>query len=607
MGRRTGFRILTIALVALATGTALSATASAAPFTLGEGVSQPVYSYEHAIRETAWVETGQDLDRDGRVDRVAADVIRPAEPAARGQRVPVIMDVSPYYACCGRGNEQQKKTYAPDGTPAQFPLYYDNYFVPRGYAVVLVDVGGTNRSSGCFDDVASGNAVVNWLNGRAKAFRTPWGAERADARWANGSVGAIGKSQDGATAIGMAASGVDGLKTIVPIAGVSSYYEVHNADGAPFGFPGGSQFTYNERAAKLCQPFEEENARRAGGNGDYNEYWRGQDYVARTDRVRASVFAVQGFQDVNVLPKQFGRWWESLNRHDVPRRAWLHQAAHVDPFDLQRALWVSTLHRWFDRWLLGVHNGIEHEPAIHVEHAPDRWSDERRWPPAGTHNRTLWTDRGPVPGLGALTARPGSGTATFTDDPALGASTWVTHPDQASPARALFGTGPFEAPARFAGEAAVTVRASVDRTSARLGATLVDYGPATVRDTAFPSMGVENLSTRSCWGASSAADSACYLDTGAKLATVDSRVIATGWADLGHFRSLWHGVPLTPGTAYTMTFSLGSLDYVVPAGHRLALVVGGTDADRFDPALPQPKPAVTLDLAGTSVSLPQAR
>ena len=46
------------------------------------------------------------------------------------------MDASPYYSCCGRGNESQLKTYDSAGNAVQFPLFYDNYFVPRGYAVV---------------------------------------------------------------------------------------------------------------------------------------------------------------------------------------------------------------------------------------------------------------------------------------------------------------------------------------------------------------------------------------------------------------------------------------------------------------------------------------
>ena len=88
------------------------------------------------------------------------------------------MDASPYYSCCGRGNESQKKTYDADGDVVQMPLFYDNYFVPRGYAFVGVDLAGTNRSDGCVDvggrsDIQSAKAVVDWLNGRATRLHDP--------------------------------------------------------------------------------------------------------------------------------------------------------------------------------------------------------------------------------------------------------------------------------------------------------------------------------------------------------------------------------------------------------------------------------------------------
>ena len=59
-----------------------------------------------------------------------------ANPPQQGRKIPVIMDASPYYSCCGRGNESQKKTYDANGNVVQMPLFYDNYFVPRGYAFV---------------------------------------------------------------------------------------------------------------------------------------------------------------------------------------------------------------------------------------------------------------------------------------------------------------------------------------------------------------------------------------------------------------------------------------------------------------------------------------
>ncbi|MET9971491.1 CocE/NonD family hydrolase, partial [Streptomyces sp. NPDC006356] len=134
--RFTIFRQLAAAATAalLATFLAPAAAQAATP-----RESEPVYSYENAIREAVWVDTGLDFDRDGQHDRVAVDVVRPREAAAQGRKVPVVMDASPYYSCCGRGNESQKKTYDAEGDVVQMPLFYDNYFVPRGYGFVGVD------------------------------------------------------------------------------------------------------------------------------------------------------------------------------------------------------------------------------------------------------------------------------------------------------------------------------------------------------------------------------------------------------------------------------------------------------------------------------------
>jgi X-Pro dipeptidyl-peptidase len=138
--RRSPLASLALVLLAVLAAALLGpAPAHAAtPGPIQGGASQPVYSYADAIRETVWVDTGLDLDGLGHGDRVAADIIRPREPAAAGLKIPVIMDASPYFSCCGRGNENQVKTYDAQGRPVQFPLYYDNYFVPRGYAVALV-------------------------------------------------------------------------------------------------------------------------------------------------------------------------------------------------------------------------------------------------------------------------------------------------------------------------------------------------------------------------------------------------------------------------------------------------------------------------------------
>lgn len=123
--------------------------------------------------------------------------------------------------------------------------------MPRGYAFVAVDLAGTNRSDGCVDvggrsDVQSAKAVIDWLNGRARAYTTRTGSARASAGWSDGRTGMIGKSYDGTVANGVAATGVEGLRTIVPIGAISSWYDYYFAQGAPStaAAPNGSPATW---------------------------------------------------------------------------------------------------------------------------------------------------------------------------------------------------------------------------------------------------------------------------------------------------------------------------------------------------------------------------
>ncbi|AXG81357.1 Xaa-Pro dipeptidyl-peptidase [Streptomyces paludis] len=572
-------------------------------------VSRPVHSYENAIRESVWVDTGLDADGDGRTDRVAVDIVRPAELARQGRKVPVIMDASPYYSCCGRGNESQRKTYDADGNPLNFPLYYDNYFVPRGYAFVAVDLAGTNRSDGCVDvggrsDIQSAKAVVDWLNGRARGYATLTGTTAVRADWSTGATGMIGKSYDGTVANGVAATGVKGLKTIVPIGAISSWYDYYFQQGAPLYGSGPdwlSNYVESPAARARCQAVQRELVAGAPRGGDWTPLWQERDYVRDARKVKASVFAVHGMQDLNVRTKHLGQWWDALADAGVERKIWLSQTGHVDPFDFRRAAWVDTLHRWFDHYLLGYANGIEREPMADIEHAPDQWSTDRVWPPRTTAATTLRPGTGELPGVGTLTrtaAKPGA-TETFTDDRRLGEQDWAAAVDRTTAAKAGFVTAPLSRPLRLSGSSKVTVTATPSTTSAHLSAVLVDLGPDTIRDYAAAGEGITTLAERTCWGPSTTADSSCYRETATRTTTVGHTVFSRGWADLGHPAP---DGPLVPGTPYTVTLELAASDHIVPAGHRLALIVAGTDRGLVDP--PSTTPTLTLDLARTAARLP---
>ncbi|WP_431041369.1 Xaa-Pro dipeptidyl-peptidase [Streptomyces sp. P1-3] len=574
--------------------------------------SRPVYSYKDAIRESVWVDTKLDGDGDGRTDRVAVDIVRPREPAQQGRRIPVIMDASPYYSCCGRGNESQKKTYDADGKPVQFPLFYDNYFVPRGYATVLVDLAGTNRSDGCVDvggasDVQSAKAVVDWLNGRGRGYSTRTGSRSVKATWSNGATGMIGKSYDGTVANGVAATGVKGLKTIVPIGAISSWYDYYFAKGAPLydGGPDGlSDAIESPEARARCGAVQRQLVEGAPRSGDWTPLWTARDYTADVGRVRASVFAVHGMQDLNVRMKHLGQWWDGLADAGVERKIWLSQTGHVDPFDFRRAEWVRTLHRWFDHYLLGIDNGIEREPMADIERAPDRWSTDKVWPAESTRTTTLRPRPGTTSGVGVLgtdPAAPGS-TAAFTDDPAHSEADWAGRIDTATPDKAGFSTPVLKEDLRLSGSSRVTVTATPSTASAHLTAVLVDLGPDTIRNYTADGEGIRTRADRTCWGRSTTGDSACYKVTEADTAEVDYTVVSRGWADLGNHADDGAGGPLTPGKPYTITLDLAATDHVVPAGHRLALIIGGTDAGLIEP--PASKPRLTIDLARTSADLP---
>jgi len=591
-------------LVGLLSGVLAVPAAAEPAFVVANGVTQPVHALADAVRETVWVDIGLDLDGNGVGDRVATDIIRPATAAP----VPVIIDASPYYATSGRGNESERKSYDSAGLPVKFPLFYDNYFVPRGYAVALVDFSGSARSTGCMDtggrsEVASGKAVVDWLNGRATGYSAASGGATVTAGWSTGAAAMIGKSWDGSVTQGVAATGVDGLRTIVPISAISSWYDWFRSDGVSFrgfGTPTSLASGFeNDNARARCGAVRSEMTSGAPANGDYTAMWQQRDYVRGAGNVRAAVFSVNGRADLNVKAVNWGQWLDAVPA-SVPRKLWLSQTGHIDPFDFRRATWVSTLHRWFDRWLLGIQNGIENEPRVSVERGVDQWSDTASWPPAGTQAQRLYPVAGSVAGVGTLRTTPGTSTSSFTDNGSGTPASYIASPNATSARRVVYSTGTLTTDLRVAGTARITAAVTPSTSTAHLSAYLVDYGPATARGTSGE--GIRTLTTESCWGENRPGDDACYRDTAATTATVDAQVVARGWADLANHASLSSPRTLTPGTKYTMTFRLSTADWMVPAGHRLALVIAGNDSSMT--TTPSRLPRVTVSLAETSVQIP---
>jgi X-Pro dipeptidyl-peptidase len=602
--------LFAVALVMTATAAVPAQAATGPAITVQNGRTQPVFSYADAVREYVYVESTVDSDSDGRLDRVRVDIIRPKE-SGPGLKVPVIIDESPYYDNSGRGNEAERKVYDASGTVTKFPLFYDNYFVPRGYAVLNVDMLGTTKSDGCPDmggkaDVLGGKAVVDWLNGRAKAYRADGSPAVAD--WTDGKAGMIGKSYDGTLANAVAATGVRGLETIVPISAISSWYKYQRSNGVVYNYDYASYLTNvvdTDPDAKCQAARDRFDAEDGDDTGDYNAFWAERDYIkgllGDASKVKASVFVVHTANDLNVKPDNFSAWWQALAQRGVPRKIWVGQYQHVDPFDFEgrRDLWVDTLHAWFDYWLQGVRNDVMKDPRADVQVGPTQWISQRDWPAPLALKIPL---RPAADGsLGLAPARKGA-SAAFADVAAEEAD-MIADVGTAKPGRVAFTTGALPLDLRLSGTPTVDLRVKLDQPAANLTALLVDFGDAARIDWRR-NQGVSTLTTEDCHGESTAADDGCYRQVVGNVATRPAEIVARGWIDVQNRDSISHSSPLPVGTYGQVKWQTMPHDYTFRKGHRLALVIAGTDSTYTSEDGTGAN--VTLDLAKSSVVVPFA-
>jgi X-Pro dipeptidyl-peptidase len=641
---RIGARALAtgvVALVSLAAAGPGVARAQGPVITVQDGKTQPVFSYQDAIRERVFIPVaGVDSDNDGVTDRVAIDIIRPKE-SGPSLKVPAIIDDSPYYTSLGRGNEGQFIHTTAAGVLDEFPLFYDNYFVPRGYAVILAQAVGTGFSTGCPlhggpSDVAGFKAVVDWTEGRVPGYTSRTGTDPALASWSNGKNAMIGKSYDGTFANGVAATGVDGLTTIVPISAISDWYDYSRMGGVrfnthyPYGLSSGitddqpasvlgvtpptgaaSRFTIcgalDRGGPAAGSVFDTQlNQRDGDADGDINAFWNDRDYNKDVSQVKAAVFASHGIDDNNVRPNHFSKWWAGLAANNVPRKAWLSQEGHVDPFEYRRAAWVDTLHRWFDYWLQGVQNGIMDEPRVDIEQPQgDVWKTYADFPIPGTVDTDVFLAGRTAGTSGSLGLASGGATDSLSFvDANLSTNNAQNSPNGSQANRLVFLTTKLKQDLHISGTPTIDIQASLDKPQSNLSALLVDYGPFN-RVGRGGSDGVSNTTTRTCWGESTAADSACYLEVTKPATTGTVWQVSKGILDSTNRDSLFTGLgsPVVPGTKYEFKFPVLPTDYTFPAGHQVGVVLLA-NYSQFSSVNGTTGARVTVDTKTSKVILP---
>jgi len=556
------------------------------PLSLSALTATPAQAATGFVEERVYVETTVDTDGNGRPDRVAIDISRPAG----SEKVPSIFEHSPY-----RKGLNDVPNYGVDvnklpqdsarrpgvaGSPQGQRLvrkpdltgWIDDYFAPQGYATISGQSIGTGDSDGCpttgdMNETLGATAVIDWLNGRARGFNSSGGEVKAD--WSTGKVGMTGISYNGTLPNMAATTGVDGLKAIVPVSAIADWYDYYRANGlvvAPGGFQGEDADVLAKavvRKGACASQLGKLTAAQDRVTGDHTDFWKARDYVGKADKVKAAVFIVHGQADWNVKGKHYAAWLAALRRNNVEHRIWLHKGGHGPA---NRPDYQQGIQAWFDHYLKGIDNGVDRLPKAEVQYGDGTWKKFADWPdPAATDvTLHLGSTNATDPGTLTSSAVPTAVAQSFVDEGRTKtAGALAATPGKAASNRLVYLTAPLKAATSLSGTTRVTLRAAVDnRTAANLTAVLVDYNNGS------------------------------------------PKLITRGWMDPQNHAGLDTSSPVTPGKEYDLTFDLQPMDYVFGAGHQIGLLVISTD---YDYTL-RPAAGTKLHLApaASSITLPLA-
>ena len=390
------------------------------------GKSLATFSSHDVIREVVYVESRVDTDKDGLPDLVKVSIIR---PRYEGQ-IPTIMTASPYHQ--GTNDKASDKALykmeeeleiklphtieleepklnlvEPFGqaelvSEAEEKLTHINssytlndYFLPRGFANLYVSGVGTKDSQGLmtngnYQQIEAYKNVIDWLNGRCRAFTDHTRKRQIKADWSNGKVATTGISYLGTMSNGLATTGVDGLEVIIAEAGISSWYNYYRENGlvtSPGGYPGEdfdslAELTYsrnlqagdyvrgNEAHQADLEKVKEKLDRKTG---DYNQFWHDRNYLLNAHKVQAEVVFTHGSQDWNVKPLHVYQMFHALPSH-INKHLFFHHGAHVYMNNWQSIDFRESMNALLSKKLLGLDSSYQLPTVIWQDNTvPQSW------------------------------------------------------------------------------------------------------------------------------------------------------------------------------------------------------------------------------------------
>ena len=303
--------------------------------------------------------------------KLAADVFRPSAP---GQKFPALLAVSPY-------TRQLQRTVVPS---LQNEAGLPEFWVPRGYAHIVVDVRGTNDSGGTWDMMGPREQkdlfdLVEW------AGQQPW---------CNGNVGMVGCSYFGWSQLMAAEQQPPNLKAIFAFdAATDLYRDVYFQGGIFSGAWAKFWFTAlhssNLAGGRLKDPSGMRCHFKSILNVEYpfdGPYYQERLSWTRLNRIQIPVYFVCDWHFYRLHLRGAFEGWEGVG--SVPKRMLIGPVPRP-----QRPLgaYHEEALRWYDHYLKGMDTRVMDGPPIQL-YIPglNQWRGEQEWPLAGTEWREFF-------------------------------------------------------------------------------------------------------------------------------------------------------------------------------------------------------------------------
>ncbi len=603
------------------------------------GKSLATFTSHDAIREVVYVESRVDTDQDGLPDLVKVSIIRPRYEG----KIPAVMTASPYHQGTNdkasdkalynmnvdlevkephtiQLEEPQLTVVEPVGqaelvdeaeellTHINSSYTLNDYLLPRGYANLYVSGVGTKDSQGLmtngnYQQIEAYKNVIDWLNGRCRAFTDHTRQRQVKADWSNGKVATTGISYLGTMSNGLATTGVDGLEVIIAEAGISSWYNYYRENGlvtSPGGYPGEdfdslAELTYSRalragdylrhHAAHVAD-LEEVKKQLDRKTGDYNQFWHDRNYLLNANRVKAEVVFTHGSQDWNVKPLHVFNMFQALPA-SIKKHLFYHNGAHVYLNNWQSIDFRESMNALLSKKLLGYASSYELPTVIWQDN-----TEEQSWTSLDdfgnqTSQRTFLLGDGEKVIQNRYETedyeRYGKAYPTFLSD---------LYQDKAQQVTIDL---PIEEDLHLNGKARLHLRVQSSTNKGLLSAQLLELGSKKYLQP-YPAV----LSVRTL-------DNGRYhmLDNLTELPFKEAgqRVISKGYLNLQNRHDLLEVEAVTPGEWMEFDFDLQPTIYKLEKGATLRLVLYTTDFEIT--VRDQTDYQLTIDLAQSSLHLPE--